>query len=74
VHVDRCHNSVYVGVYRSSSVSIRIASLDDPSRVQPSVDIWTVSAQPWESLDRARSEVETQPTTEQLEDLFAPHG
>jgi len=55
-------------------VSIRIASLDDPSEVPPTMDIWTVSAQPWEYLDPARSKVETQPTTEQLEDLFAPRG
>jgi hypothetical protein len=55
-------------------VSIRIASLDDPSGVSPTMDIWTVSAQHWEYLDPARSKVETQPTKEQLEDLFALRG
>jgi hypothetical protein len=58
----------------STIVSIRIASLDDPSGAPPTMDIWTVSAQPWEYLDPARSKVETQPTAEQLEDLFAPRG
>ncbi len=32
-------------------MSIRFASLDDPSGFKPAVDIWTSSAQPWVSLD-----------------------
>ena len=55
-------------------VSIRIASLDDPSEVQPTMDIWTVSAQLWEYLNPALSKVEMQPTKQQLEELFASHG
>jgi hypothetical protein len=55
-----------------SVVSIRAGSLDDPSWVQPAMDIWTVSAQPWDYLNPALSKVETQPTKEQLEALFTP--
>lgn len=32
-------------------MSIRFASLDDPSGFRPMVEIWTSSAQPWVSLD-----------------------
>jgi hypothetical protein len=50
--------------------SIFVGSLDEPSRVQPNMEIWTVSAQPWDYLDPALSKFETQPTQEQLENLF----
>jgi len=32
--------------------SIRFPSLDEPSRFQPMLDIWTSSAQPWVCLDQ----------------------
>ena len=33
-------------------ISIRFPSLDQPSRFQPMLDIWTSSAQPWVCLDQ----------------------
>lgn len=34
-------------------LSIRAASLDDPSRYRPTSDIWTDSAQPWDYMNPA---------------------
>lgn len=34
-------------------VTIRVGSLDDPSEFRPSQDIYTASAQPWDSMDPA---------------------
>ena len=36
---------------RPDLVTIRAASLDDPSRFRPTLDIFTASAQPWDSMD-----------------------
>jgi hypothetical protein len=38
---------------RSDAMGIHLASLDDPSRYQPMVDIWTSSAQPWDYMNPA---------------------
>ena len=43
-------------LYASSSarpdfIGIRAGSLDDPSWFQPSADVWTDSAQPWDVMD-----------------------
>jgi hypothetical protein len=54
-------------------MGIFVGSLDDPSWVRPTIELWTVSAQPWDHLNPALSKVETQPTSEQLEALFDPH-
>ena len=54
-------------------VGIFVGSLDEPSRVRPTIELWTVSAQPWDHLNPALSKVETQPTNEQLEALFGPY-
>jgi hypothetical protein len=51
-------------------VGLFIGSLDEPSRVRPTMELWTVSAQPWDYLNPTLSKVETQPTKEQLEALF----
>jgi len=51
-------------------VGIFVGSLDEPSRVRPTMEIWTVSAQPWDHLDPALSKFETQPTEEQLRKLL----
>jgi hypothetical protein len=32
-------------------VTIRAASLDDPRLFRPTLDIFTASAQPWDSMD-----------------------
>jgi hypothetical protein len=32
-------------------VTIRVGSLDDPSKFQPSRDIYTASAQPWDYMN-----------------------
>jgi len=34
-------------------VAIRTASLDDPSRFNPQVDVWTSDAHPWDHMDPA---------------------
>jgi hypothetical protein len=36
---------------RPTLVSIRAASLDDPSWFRPAADVWTASAQPWDVMD-----------------------
>jgi hypothetical protein len=55
-------------------VSIRVGSLDDPSWVQLAMDIWTISAQPWDYLNPTLTKVKTQPTAEQLKELLTPRG
>jgi hypothetical protein len=34
-------------------MSVRFSTLDDPSMFQPTLDIWTSSAQPWVCLNQA---------------------
>jgi len=40
---------------------VRAGNLDDPSSIQPSMNIWTVSAPGWACLDPALERVERQP-------------
>ncbi len=40
---------------------VRVGTLDDPSSVQPSINIWAASAPSWACLDPALERVEQQP-------------
>jgi len=42
-------------------VAIRTASLDDPSRFHPQVNIWTSDAQPWDQMDPTLPKFEKYP-------------
>ena len=50
------------------------ASLDDPSWFQPTVNLWTASAQPWDFLDPHLPRYEQQPTAEEFQALLAPRS
>jgi hypothetical protein len=45
-------------------VTIRVDSLDDPSEFRPSQDIYTASAQPWDTMDPALRKVPKMPQRE----------
>ncbi len=55
-------------------MSLHASSLDDPSWVRPDADIWTASAQPWDSMNPAILQFETQPTEEEFQALLASRG
>ena len=40
---------------------VRVGTLDDPSSIRPSANIWTASAPGWACLDAALEQVEGQP-------------
>jgi hypothetical protein len=48
------------------------SSLDDPSQFQPSVQVWTRSAQPWDCLHPTLPRVEKTPTEKQMQELLIP--
>ncbi|TBW38653.1 GFA family protein [Siculibacillus lacustris] len=41
--------------------AVRAASLDDPSRFQPTMVLWTASAQPWDRIDPELTAFEKMP-------------
>jgi hypothetical protein len=45
---------------------VRVGTLDEPSSVRPSVNIWAASAPGWACIDPALERVERQPATSQL--------
>jgi hypothetical protein len=47
--------------FRGVAMSIRAASLDDPSWFEPRVDCWMKSAQPWACTDPAIPKFDTVP-------------
>ena len=55
-------------------MAIWAATLDDPSWFSPVVDIWTSSAQPWDSLHPQISKYARQPTPEEFQALLASQG
>jgi hypothetical protein len=55
-------------------VGLWAGSLDDPSWYQPAVDIWTASAQPWDSMSLTVPKIKTGPTKEQVQELITPGG
>jgi hypothetical protein len=52
-------------------IGIWAASLDDPSWVQPTMDVWTGSAQPWDYLNPHLPKYKQQLTAEEIEVLLA---
>jgi hypothetical protein len=50
---------------------VSAASLDDPSGLEPVADIWTASAQPWDTLDPQLQKYDRQPTPEEMQTLLA---
>jgi hypothetical protein len=49
-----CGSNLFVKTSgRDDAIGIHLASLDDPSRHQPTIDIWTSSAQPWDYMNPA---------------------
>ena len=55
-------------------IGVWAASLDDPSWVEPSTDIWTGSAQPWDHMHPALPKFARQPTEDQIKELLLPRG
>jgi hypothetical protein len=43
-------------------VAIRTASLDDPSFLDPTLDVWTSDAQPWDHMNPALQQFDNYPT------------
>lgn len=52
-------------------MSLRASSLDDPGWVRPAADIWTASAQPWDTMNPAIPKFEAQPTEEEFQAILA---
>jgi len=65
-----CGSPVLVKPARPEFIGVWAASLDDPSWVQPTMDIWTVSAQPWDYLNPHLPKCEQQPTPEEIQALL----
>lgn len=49
-------------------VGLWAANLDDPSWFSPNIELWTASAQPWDTLHPTLSHCEKNPAAEQLEE------
>ena len=49
----QCSRNPIVPALAPLQGTIRVGSSDDPSAFRPSQDIYTVSAQPWDSMDPA---------------------
>jgi hypothetical protein len=47
------------------------ASLDDPSRFTPQVEVWTNSAHAWTSLQDGLDKFEQAPTSEQMQKIIS---
>jgi hypothetical protein len=47
------------------------SSLDDPGQFQPSVQVWTGSAQPWDCLSPSLPSIEKAPTEDQFHAILA---
>jgi hypothetical protein len=59
----RCGSQLFANSSaRPQFTVIRAGSLDDPSSVQPSVNIWASSAPKWACLDPAMERVDRQPS------------
>jgi hypothetical protein len=69
-----CGASVFITEPKNPQFTeIQAASLDDPSWVQPMIDIFTARAQPWDYLNPALPKFAMQPTMEQWQELLAKH-
>ena len=67
----RCGSNVLL---RSTEVphmtQIVASSLDDPSQFQPTAELWTSRAQPWDHIDDRLTAFETQPSDEEVMKLL----
>lgn len=50
---------------------ISVASLDDPSTVELTANIWTASVQPWDCLSPTLPKIEGTPTDEDMQKLLS---
>jgi hypothetical protein len=70
-----CGSPVLVTVLQNPQFTeIQAASLDDPSWVQPRIDMFTARAQPWDPMNPALPKWGTQPTQEQWQELITGHA
>ena len=58
----------------SELIGLWAGSLDDPSRFQPQIDVWTASALAWDCMSQTLPKSEHAPTEEQMQKLLAPQG
>ena len=61
-----------LGMERAGSFarSVRAASLDDPSWLDPMANVWTCNVYPWEQLNPALEAFETQPREDEWGSIF----
>ncbi len=50
---------------------VRAASLDDPSGLEPAMEVYTSRAYPWDALNPDLPHFETQPTAEEIQAVIA---
>ena len=53
---------------------VRASSLDDPTGLKPTANLWNGSALPWDRLDPELLQFETQPTEEEFGRIMASLG
>ncbi len=64
-----CGSNVLVQPSFPDIIFIVASSLDDPSEFKPQLEIWTSSAQPWDSLDTNLQHFDEQFNREELQQL-----
>lgn len=72
-----CGSPVLIKGQRASSFGLIVlwaASLDDPTWFRPAMDIFVVSAQPWDHMNPALRKFEHTPTTEQAQEMLSSRG
>lgn len=72
-----CGSPVLIRGQRASNLGLIVlwaASLDNPSWFRPAIDIFAVSAQPWDYMNPALRKFERTPTAEQVQELLTPRG
>lgn len=70
-----CGSPVVIEAQRASTyglISLWAASLDDPSWFRPTMDIFVVSAQPWDYMNPALRKLERTPSDDQAREILAP--
>lgn len=71
----KCGSPVFVKpAVWPDALGVWAGSLDDPSRYQPVADIWTASAQPWDTLTSLGRKFAQGPTEEFLDEFHLPRG
>jgi len=72
-----CGSPVVIRGQRATNLGLIVlwaASLDDPRWFRPAVDIFVVSAQPWDYLNPAVRKFERIPTEEQVREILTARG